>query len=418
MLAAYQSRVKLRSVVLAATLLGFTTACSRTAKSTDAATRQDSAGIQIVRTASKANLGSLSWEVDTTASLSIGSEADSMTAWGRVVMGTRLRSGAIVVVPIPITPPQGGPSVMGGVIGERAATVQPPRIFDKDGRFIAQAGRLGRGPGEFASVDFLSVFAGDSIAVFDRDRKAFSVFAPTGSFVRIVSLEQLSFYDRPVGSLSDGSLVFGAQSKESQQNQPVVSNYFVVGLDGHIRDTIARNLIDYRPQPKPYLWNTGGRATTGDDKLFYTEGARYEIEAFDTKGAHQSLRIGIEPRAPRQEEISGYVQQVYEQGLERNQKSAETMRDYYSKLPAPEKLPSFADFRADKLGYLWVLEFRPVDAAPQKWFVFDRSGGCIGTVQMPASWRVLEIGSDYVLAAVHGKDQIERVEVHRLKRSS
>jgi 6-bladed beta-propeller len=57
-------------------------------------------------------------------------------------------------------------------------TAQPPLVFDSQGRFLRELGRLGPGPGEFLMARYLVVGESDSVYVTDAQAGRLSVFTP------------------------------------------------------------------------------------------------------------------------------------------------------------------------------------------------------------------------------------------------
>ena len=72
-----------------------------------------------------------------------------------------------------------------------------------DGRFLAQLGRKGGGPGEFQMPVGLAVTRQGEVAVFDAGTRGFTLFRPDGSFDRTLSLgtDPSSLATLPTGSL-------------------------------------------------------------------------------------------------------------------------------------------------------------------------------------------------------------------------
>jgi len=83
-----------------------------------------------------------------------------------------------------------------------------------DGRFVAEMGRKGEGPGEFQMPMGMAVTREGEVAVFDVGRRGFTLFNPDGSFDRTVPLgtDPASLSSFPTGSilpLPQGGVVSG-----------------------------------------------------------------------------------------------------------------------------------------------------------------------------------------------------------------
>jgi len=86
-------------------------------------------------------------------------------------------------------------------------------------------------------------------------------------------------------------------------------------------------------------------------------------------------------------------------------------------MPLVEAFPAFASVRVDRLGYLWVREYRLPGEQHRLWTVFDPEGRILGLVEMPGSFSVEEIGEDYILGTRDDDLGIEYVESWPLDRS-
>ena len=69
------------------------------------------------------------------------------------------------------------------------------RIFDANGRIVANVGRKGQGPGEFSRPSRIYRMAADSLKIYDVGNRRFSIHAPDGTFVRSEPIvEQRAFF--------------------------------------------------------------------------------------------------------------------------------------------------------------------------------------------------------------------------------
>jgi hypothetical protein len=85
--------------------------------------------------------------------------------------------------------------------------------------------------------------------------------------------------------------------------------------------------------------------------------------------------------------------------------------------PLPERKPAFGRIVADSLGYLWVADSHwSRDDDAEWWRVFNPAGTWLGRVAMPKRFRVLEIGSDYVVGRHRDEYDVESVRLYRLTR--
>src|SRR5690606_4721331 len=96
-------------------------------------------------------------------------------------------------------------------VAERSS--QRIRLFDPTGRReLPSLGGRGRGPGEFTGLSWIGVFRGDSILAWDSDQARATVFAPSGEYVRTISLPGVDGFFIVIADLvfPDGSLLVRA----------------------------------------------------------------------------------------------------------------------------------------------------------------------------------------------------------------
>jgi hypothetical protein len=89
----------------------------------------------------------------------------------------------------------------------------------------------------------------------------------------------------------------------------------------------------------------------------------------------------------------------------------------YHEIPVIPRFPAHEALLADTAGNLWVQDFwQPVFGSTVPWRVFDRDGALIARVDVPASIRVLDIGTNGVLGLVRDTLGVETVVLHRLSK--
>src|SRR5687768_13815625 len=159
---------KLRRLLCAILFLGASyVGCSVADRSAGEFLVRDSAGVEIILNRSSSRKQFQAWSLSATPELRIGaSEGDSLYQFYRVAAVRTLPDGRIVVA---------------------NAGTRELRFYDPFGAFISRVGRDGAGPGEFRSIDRLSVVQ-DSIWVSDPRLTRVSVFTLQGRYVRSVML--------------------------------------------------------------------------------------------------------------------------------------------------------------------------------------------------------------------------------------
>src|SRR5687768_6626207 len=144
-------------------LLGGLSGCKPSVSPPAGMTTRDSLGILILENRAPSEVRA-PWILDTSSVIDIGSQsADLNQEFSGFVIPVLLSDGRIVVA-------NGGTSEL--------------RFFGPDGKWIKSVGRRGAGPGEFESLGWLDVGAGDTLRTYDWDLRRLSVFSPAGDFVR------------------------------------------------------------------------------------------------------------------------------------------------------------------------------------------------------------------------------------------
>ena len=160
-------------------LLGGLSGCKPSVSPPAGMTTRDSLGILIVENRAPSEVRA-PWILDTSSVIDIGSQsADLNQEFSGFVIPVLLSDGRIVVA-------NGGTSEL--------------RFFGPDGKWIKSVGRRGAGPGEFESLGWLDVGAGDTLRTYDWDLRRLSVFSPAGDFVRPCPCTPAARYRPPARS--------------------------------------------------------------------------------------------------------------------------------------------------------------------------------------------------------------------------
>jgi hypothetical protein len=84
----------------------------------------------------------------------------------------------------------------------------------------------------------------------------------------------------------------------------------------------------------------------------------------------------------------------------------------------PPELPGFTELRASPDGHLWAKRFvvPGLTEALNRWGVFAPVGVFLGNVELPARFRVFDVGDDYLLGVIPDELDVERVHLYRIER--
>ncbi len=374
-------------------------------------TVRDSAGIEIVESSTGAWGEGSGWTLADAPELDIGVlEGAEEYQLFRVRDARRMDDGRLVVA-------NGGTNEI--------------RWYDAEGRFLRAAGGDGEGPGEFKGLGWLRAFRGDSFAVYDFNLGRISVLGDDGAFVRTLKITPVGdvsfviaedvFADGVV--LAKSPLIFAGGFESGLNRRDEIFHTF--GPDGEHLDSLGAF-----PGPEQYL-ETGGSGNRrfvaitslpfGRTPSVAVIGTRfcfgasdtYEIACYERDGTLRRLVRRMVPPRPvtpvdvdryREEELTGIDDEAARRDVERR----------YAEMPVPETMPAYATFTFDAAGNLWVREFTVGDVASWPWTVFDPEGLMLGTIVLPADFRVTQIGDDFVLGLWRDDVGVEHVRLYRL----
>lgn len=394
------------TVAFAFFLVAALSSCSTPDTDVPAAVR-DSAGIAIVESLAPAWSTVDAWRLSQDPLVSIGVE-DGPPEYQlfRVLSAVRVEDDRIVIA-------NGGTSEL--------------RFYDAAGRFLFSRGGDGEGPGEFRSLGRIWRLA-DSLFLWDWSLSRVSVYSTSGEFAR-------SFRVHPT---ADGALPFGQGLFSNRyllvwrtpRDQELAvglardtSLYLRYTLDGEQADTVGRfaGSEDYIGKQGELTFSTSapfGREATviaSGERLYFGSSDRYEIEIRTSDGRLERLIRRPIPNPPVTDEER---ETFHASQRERLQRASSLWRGLYEMMSLPATKPAYGRMLVDAVGNMWVSEYveRQSGLSPDArlWTVFDPQGRLLGTVEMPASWLVLEIGDDYVLGVWRDDLDVERVRLYEL----
>ena len=370
-------------------------------------TVRDSAGVAIIENRRPLPESRLGWRVGPEATVSIGT-AEGDPAYELFVAGgaTRLSDGRIVVA--------------NGGTGEL-------RVYDPNGVHLASWGGQGDGPGEFGAMapGGVEPWPGDSLMARDSFSSRISIFSADGTFGRVLRLR--GGYQRVVGPLPDGR-VFASTLTSFERGEPGTSEIVRPDLEYgilHADGSVQRDLGAYRgselymvntaggsPFPRPYPFGRDAFDFLWGDLVVITTNDRYEIRAYRPDGSlARIVRRDQDVRAPTWADLRDAVA--------RQNPGRPEVLDAVGDMPLVEAFPAFASVLVDRLGHLWIEEYRFSGEERRLWTVFDPEGRVLGLVEMPGSFRISigEIGEDYILGTREDELGVEYVESWSLDRS-
>lgn len=401
-----------------------------------ASTERDSAGVTIVENTGPSWRKGSELVVSAEPVVSIG-EMDGPPEYQlyQVRAATRLLDGGIVVF-------DGGS--------------QEVRYYDSTGKYIRRSGGKGGGPGEYQFVSWLLRLPGDSLMLSDMQAQRITVLAPDGTVARTVNLAAavpsaspassggggerritmggLGMYE-VLGVMEDGSFLARTRGQPALSEPGATvkrdsATYVRLAADGTLRDTLGILVADEQQAsvsgsaerrmimvgPPPF----GRKSQVAIDRNGFWFGSSdgYQLEHRDDDGQLDLIvRRMVDPIAV----TPTVIEAAKKADLERQQSGpadmAEALRQMTEdrwKGAMPATMPAHGSFLTDGTTRLWVSETNvPGDTVP-RWTAFLEGGRMFGTVAMPANFRVMEFGRDYVLGVATDENEVERVELFQL----
>ena len=384
------------------------TACGVSRDGKVTRTMRDSAGVQVVENSAPAN-DAAPLVLDSVPLIDLGRATDDVhEEFSGTVIPMRLSDGRLAVANT------GSHEI---------------RIFDANGKWQHSVGRDGEGPGEFRSLGWLHLGAGDTLRTYDWSLLRISVFAPNGNFQRATYLGTPGEYVgvHPVGVLSDGGIVTQTQNAVTINAAAGVHRDTVALLvhdaSGRLRDTIA-----HYPGPEAWVMR-GEKSMRVSDRPFgrqlfaATHGALLIVGTADNPEVHvlnadgrlrRIVRWNAVKRPVTAADIDAFISRAgegWEPGSEaRRQSYVETLRN----APYPQHMPAYSSVLAGPDGSLWIRRY--AESERSTFDVIDSSGTWQGSVHAPARFTPTQVLPEHIVGTWKADDDVQHVRVYKLVR--
>ncbi len=305
------------------------------------------------------------------------------------------------------------------------------RFYSAVGEHLLSTGGEGDGPGEYRAIRSIDVTAEDSIFVWDQRLMRISVLAPSGRFARSLQLDSPSERVFPVfdRTLPDGEMLAfgGTMSSEVpddgiRHGQALLLRYSGEGAPG---DTVARvttrgSMIRRLGGPQDGFsvdtvpFDPGPAWTGAPDGIFLATGPEFEIRHLGVTGVlRRILRIDghVTPVTP---ELWDSAVETLVGGYSDASWAADT-REAFLEAESPGFVPSVTALLVGD-GHVFARRYPMPGEDVAEWRVLDPSGVWLGTITLPESLLVWQIGRDFVLGKLTDDLGVERVFVFGLRR--
>lgn len=304
------------------------------------------------------------------------------------------------------------------------------RLYDASGRVEWRAGREGDGPGEFRDLRGVVLREGELWA-YQTLPLPIHVFGLDGSYRRSVDTPHWS---GPwlKGILSDGSIVAITRAAGSS-GEPVFTQYAgVVLFKDDVVDTLAALPFTRRVNTSlgPEWQGLGPSLSVAAsaERIFAGFSETLDIHVWDESGRLiQRIRRAWDPVEVSVSDQDAYTESLIEQGEGRPAVEA-AYRQLAEEMIYPEAHPAHDRLLAAANGELWVqrpqieppwseaIDYNPVRPYPSDWDIFSRDGRWLGTVTVPARFRVMDVTNEHVAGVAKDGLNVERVQIWRVRR--
>jgi hypothetical protein len=391
--------------------LSLSAACSA---GTEAAARRttvrDSAGITIVDNTSPDDSAANEWWRLGQATLDIGGpDAEEAYAVYRVIGIARTADGRIVVA---------------------NAGSGDVRYYDADGNWLKTTGRQGSGPGEFRNPYLLERGNADTVYVADSQNSRIALLAPDGSFIR--DMPGMGMAPRVLGRFADGTWLSVANRQVRGTDLSAMSDKLMqmdMALVRYDHDLVARDTMLTLPgaQQVIHIGGTNGQISSieiyrpafakapvelpcGNDICAATQD-NPEIRVYGQDGAlHRMIRTGRVPEPVTEARLDA----EFERSLERMPEQARDQARAAGRGDRPhgDVVPPYELMLIDRLGRLWLSDYRDPLATPGHWTVYAADGKVLARINFPEQFRPYDIGEDWILGRELDELDVEHVKMY------
>lgn len=336
-------------------------------------------------------------------SVRIGSSDDAKVMLNAVAGATRLPNGQIVV----------------GNRGDYALLV-----FDAQGKFLRQAARKGKGPGEVEYLLYVKR-CGNALYLGDVEAQRVQEFSFDFAVKRAFRFADQTYR---LDCNSAGRFVhMGWEPSKSMRGgvYRAKTRFWITGAD-----TTRGITFDSLPGSErfgvtgengrmlgsgPLVLGRETRVTIGPQSVFVSTADSMTLLVYGLDGeAKPSWRAPYQPTPTTDADIDEEIErQVASHGEDARKRMEKELRA----MPRPKNLPATRDILVDETGLVWVQSYPSAKQPRVKWTVFNPSGTVAARVSLPANLEVFEIGKDYVLGQLPDDDGVPEIQLYTISRS-
>ncbi len=298
------------------------------------------------------------------------------------------------------------------------------RYFDPEGNYLRQVGREGDGPGEFRYLGRMAR-CGDSLHVQELLQRRMMIFGMDGGFARSYPLggpdARFNLPYKHACAPSGRIIANGWDTIMVREYRRVRGTvpYWLASADGQVETVLGSFPGSERlagpngsgPHPlgkEPVL-------AAGRDRFYLGTADSFAITVFSASGdplapiVKQRVELATTPEDIARDRLMDTL------GKEPDDKAWEIRN--WGHVEYPPTVPAYTAMVVDRAEHLWVRTFPRSTVNLVRWVAFDPEGREVGSVDLPGTLEVFDIGPDWVLGIeVSLDDGAQRVVRYRLRR--
>lgn len=361
----------------------------------------DSAGVQLAVTRWNDPPPAVGWTVSAVPRVTFGESGTERVEFYDIDDAVRLSDGRVVVLD------SGAKELL---------------YFSRTGELQARAGGAGDGPGEFREPAGLVALSGDTLCVYARRSQHLSLFDQEGNWLadrpmeeveELLPTRQFRLADAHGGSLivnNPNSFHVAADMEEGEVHNP---NYRFAAdgtFEGIVGEPSTRWFYSAR-----LLFDGARIADAAGGYIYVRDPARYEIRVYDYDGSLLRIHRLTRPARMTSEEDRDRYKEFLRRDV-KNEALLDRLIASVDRATLADSFPAIDRFHIDALGNIWVREYTPPWSAESSMGVFAADGPWLGTIAMPADFRPLEIGADYLLGIRTDELDVQHLVLYELER--
>jgi hypothetical protein len=374
----------------------------------------DSAGVTIVAHSAAALRDAARWSTGA-PTVTIAGAVDDQVTFARIVGGTRLSDGRILVVDV-----------------DNGAT--RPLLFGTDGKLARPLGRPGNGPGEFRFA-WIAGVPGDTIVFYDMQAVRVTTMLPDGTLLGTRTAGSFGPMEVGVttGRLTDGRIIalpFALGDTGAGDGKVYRARNAVTAIDPVRQrlDTLSREV----PSPERFMTHRsfGGQAVSfpapapyGSLSLVAAAGDRLIVATNETPElvtyalpwqAQRIVRFERRRLPVNAAARAAYVDYNLAE-IERRSARLGAMKEILIQDTKEARFPDSMGYYSSLLlatdSSLWVAEMRSLADSTPTHLVVGTDGHLRARISLPPDARLLWAGAEEVLIVMRDQDDVERLEL-------